>query len=403
MISSTLCATRSLATSASARHLRLRGIASTAAAAQAAAVAGTAAAATPPPKTALLLMNMGGPHTLQEVEPFLFRLFSDKDLIPIPFQSQLAPWIAKRRTPKIQDQYAQIGGGSPIRMWTERQGQLVEKLMDKLSPETAPHKSYVAFRYAPPLTDEALQSMKRDGVQRAVALTLYPQYSCSTTGSSLNELWKNLQQIDPDNSIRWSVVDRFPTHPKLAFARHIEAALSEYPESERKDVVLLFSAHSLPMSVVNRGDPYPGEVAATVHSIMNRLGHSNPYRLVWQSQVGPAEWLGPKTDATIEGYAKQGKKHLLAIPIAFVSDHVETLFELDIEYGHLAKEKGIGFKRVESLNDDPIFIEALADVVREHLAKGDAVSTQMPLRCPSCTNATCGKTKSFFAQQTVKQ
>ncbi|KAL5031935.1 hypothetical protein BDV3_000053 [Batrachochytrium dendrobatidis] len=353
------------------------------------------------PPTALLLMNMGGPHTLQEVEPFLFRLFSDKDLIPLPFQSQLAPFISKRRTPKIKDQYAQIGGGSPIRMWSERQGQLVEKLMDTLSPETAPHKSFVAFRYASPLTEEALEEMKKAGVKRAVALTLYPQYSCSTTGSSLNQLWRSLQTIDPKNEIKWSVIDRYPTHAKLidAFARNIEKSLAGYSEADRKNVVLLFSAHSLPMSVVNRGDPYPAEVAATVHQVMNRLGNTNPYRLVWQSQVGPSQWLGPKTDQAIEGYAKQGVKHLLAIPIAFVSDHVETLFELDIEYGHLAKEKGIDFRRVESLNDNAIFIEALADLVNTHLKSHTSISTQLLLRCPSCSNATCGKTKSFFEGQ----
>ncbi|KAJ1340198.1 ferrochelatase [Batrachochytrium salamandrivorans] len=348
-------------------------------------------------------MNMGGPHTLQEVEPFLFNLFSDKDLIPLPFQAQLAPFITRRRTPKIQEQYAQIGGGSPIRMWTERQGKLVEQLMDKLSPETAPHKSYVAFRYSPPMTDEALRSMEQDGVQRAIALSLYPQYSCSTTGSSLNQLWRSLQEIDPQNKIKWSVIDRWPTHAKLieVFARHIETSLSHYPEADRKDVVLLFSAHSLPMSVVNRGDPYPAEVAATVYHVMQRLGHSNPYRIVWQSQVGPSQWLGPKTNDAIEGYAKQGVKHLLAIPIAFVSDHVETLFELDIEYGHLAKEKGIDFQRVESLNDDALFIEALAEIVCSHIKSGNAVSSQLSLRCPSCSNSACAKTKNFFSGQHI--
>ncbi|KAH9275061.1 ferrochelatase [Batrachochytrium salamandrivorans] len=270
--------------------------------------------------------------------------------------------------------------------------------MDKLSPETAPHKSYVAFRYSPPMTDEALRSMEQDGVQRAIALSLYPQYSCSTTGSSLNQLWRSLQEIDPQNKIKWSVIDRWPTHAKLieVFARHIETSLSHYPEADRKDVVLLFSAHSLPMSVVNRGDPYPAEVAATVYHVMQRLGHSNPYRIVWQSQVGPSQWLGPKTNDAIEGYAKQGVKHLLAIPIAFVSDHVETLFELDIEYGHLAKEKGIDFQRVESLNDDALFIEALAEIVCSHIKSGNAVSSQLSLRCPSCSNSACAKTKNFF-------
>lgn len=309
-----------------------------------------------PRKTAIVLFNLGGPETTKEVEPFLFRLFSDKDLIPIPFQSLLAPYIAKRRTPKIQEQYAQIGGGSPIKHWTERQGELLKTLLDKQCPESAPHKPYIAFRYAPPLTADTITQMKQDGIERAVALTLYPQYSCSTTGSSMNELYRNLQTLDPEKSIQWSVIDRWATLPGLVstFARHIRESLESYPEEERKDVVLLFSAHSLPMSVVNRGgiitsckltsaDPYQTEVAATVDQVMKSLNYCNPYRLVWQSQVGPSAWLGPKTEQVVQGYAQQGKKNLLVVPIAFVSDHIETLFELDLEYGELAHKVCLAF------------------------------------------------------------
>ncbi|KAI9090986.1 hypothetical protein DFS34DRAFT_643774 [Phlyctochytrium arcticum] len=354
------------------------------------------------PPTAVVLMNLGGPKTLDDVQPFLKNLFSDGDLIPIPFQQYSAKWIARRRTPSIQEQYAQIGGGSPINMWTEKQGKLLEKKLDEISSETAPHKSYIAFRYTSPLTNETLSEMQKDNVERAVAFSLYPQYSCSTTGSSLNELWKQLQVQDQQNKIRWSVVDRWPTHAGLieAFAQRIEKGLLEYPENERKDVVLLFSAHSLPMSVVNRGDPYPQEVAATVQRVMERLKFSNPYRLIWQSQVGPRPWLGPKTDQVLEGYARLGKRNLLVVPIAFVSDHVETLFEIDVEYGHLAKEKGItGFKRVESLNDDPLFINAMADLLKAHLSADKPVSTQLSLRCPLCENEKCGKQKEFFEDQ----
>ncbi|KAJ3164248.1 hypothetical protein HDU88_005560 [Geranomyces variabilis] len=360
----------------------------------------TAAPAKPP--TAVVLMNLGGPKDLDAVHPFLLNLFSDGDLIPIPFQKYAARVIAARRTPKIQEQYAQIGGGSPIHAWTELQGKMLEKRLDELSPASAPHKSYIAFRYAAPLTPDTIAEMQKDGITRAVALTLYPQYSCSTTGSSLNELWRNLKEMDPQEKIQWSVVDRFPTHPGLVevFARHIEDSLKTYPPEERDSVVLLFSAHSLPMDIVNRGDPYPQEVAATVSRVMDRLGHKNPFRLIWQSQVGPRPWLGPKTDAVLEGYARLGQKNLLMIPIAFVSDHVETLFEVDLEYGHLAKEKGLtGYKRVESLNADPLFIEAMADIVKSHIAENKPVSTQLPLRCPMCTNEKCGESKRFFQNQ----
>ncbi|KAJ1501068.1 ferrochelatase hem15 [Coelomomyces lativittatus] len=163
--------------------------------------------------TGILLMNMGGPGHLDEVYPFLHRLFSDQDIIQLPFQRHVAPLLAKRRTPKIQGQYASIGGKSPIRMWTEKQGHLLTTLLDQMSPETAPHRPFIGFRYAHPLTEEAIQEMKKQGIRRAVAFSQYPQYSCATTGSSLNELHRQLTLLDPEKSITWSVLDRWPTHP----------------------------------------------------------------------------------------------------------------------------------------------------------------------------------------------
>ncbi|EGG03916.1 uncharacterized protein MELLADRAFT_49320 [Melampsora larici-populina 98AG31] len=358
--------------------------------------------------TGVVLMNMGGPRTVDETGDFLSRLFHDGDLIPLPFQSTLAPFIAKRRTPKIEEQYAKIGGGSPILRWTTEQGEGMCKLLDELSPQTAPHRPYVAFRYARPLTEDCLETMTQDGVTRAVAFSQYPQYSCSTTGSSLNELYRQLikKSESEKRSIEWSVIDRWPTHPGLveAFAQHIETSLATYDPTVRSNVILLFSAHSLPMSVVNRGDTYPSEVAATVHAVMHRLKHKNPYRLVWQSQVGPSAWLGPQTIDAIKGYAKKGVNDLLLVPIAFTSDHIETLFELDLEYIEEAKEMGMtGVKRVESLNADPVFVRAMADIVAEHLSLPSHSRTgrQLGLRCPDCVNPTCLKAKTFFSQQSM--
>jgi ferrochelatase len=206
-------------------------------------------------------------------------------LIPLgPFQNYLGPLISKRRTPKIQKQYAAIGGGSPIRKWSEYQAEEMCKLLDKMSPETAPHKPYVAFRYANPLTEEMYNRLLEDGFGggkggRAVAFTQYPQYSCSTTGSSLNELWKWRQRLEgktagsrvngSDGTIDWSVIDRWPVHPGLteAIATNIEATLATYTEEQRKDVVLLFSAHSLPMSVVNRGTHYKAEYQTPIANL----------------------------------------------------------------------------------------------------------------------------------------
>jgi ferrochelatase len=348
-----------------------------------------------------MMANLGGPETLEDVHDFLLRLFSDKDIIPLPAQGTLAPWIAKRRTPKIQKQYSKIGGGSPIKMWTERQGEGMINLLDQISPETAPHRYYIGFRYAHPLTEDTIDKMESDGIEHAVVFTQYPQYSCSTTGSSLNAVYRHVKAHQ--TNMRWSVIDRWPTHPGFvqAFVKSIKEELKKFPEEVQKDVVILFSAHSLPMKVVDRGDPYPAEVAATVYRVMEGLDFSHPYRLVWQSKVGPLPWLGPQTDDVIKGLSKRGKKNLLLVPIAFTSDHIETLHELDLEYAEeLAHECGISnIRRAASLNDNPIFIEALADIVHGHLKSSRSFSTQLPLRCPLCVNPVCGKMREFFAQQ----
>ncbi|RKP34439.1 hypothetical protein BJ085DRAFT_31254 [Dimargaris cristalligena] len=348
-------------------------------------------------------MNMGGPSKLTDVHDFLNRLFMDRDLLQLPFQSKLAPWIAKRRTPKIIKQYAEIGGGSPIGYWTALQGERMAAILDQTNPETAPHKPYIAFRYAAPLTETTLEQMQKDGVRRVVAFTQYPQYSCSTTGSSLNELYRQQRRLDPNGQFQWSVIDRWSTHPGLvkAFAERIQAKLDEYTPEERESAIILFSAHSLPMAVVNRGDTYPNEVAATAEAVMKRLNYSNAYRLVWQSKVGPLPWMGPQTDAAIEGLASQGHKNLILVPIAFTSDHIETLYELDLEYGELAHSLGVtGFKRAEALNDSPTFIAAMADLARQSLtARESPIGKQFTLRCPQCTNDQCAVTKDFFAKQ----
>ena len=285
------------------------------------------------------------------------------------------------------------------------------KILDQISPETAPHKPYVAFRYANPLTEDMYAQLLKDGFGggkggRAVAFTQYPQYSCSTTGSSLNELWKWRTRLegkgsntDPSGSITWSVIDRWPVHPGLveAFAQNIAAQLATYTPETRKDVVLLFSAHSLPMSVVNRGDTYPAEVAATVYNVMQRLKFSNPYRLCWQSQVGPSAWLGAQTSDTVQEYVKKGQTDLVLIPIAFTSDHIETLYELDQEVIHEAGHPGV--KRAESLNGNRVFIEALADIAFKHLQSGESCSRQMGLRCQGCKSERCLESKRFFVGQ----
>lgn len=318
--------------------------------------------------TAVVLLNMGGPSKVKETYDFLLRLFSDGELIPLgPFQGPLAKFIAWRRTPMIEEHYQEIGGGSPILKWSNLQAEQACKILDTINPETAPHKPYVAFRYAKPLTEDTYQKMLDDGITRAIGFSQYPQYSYSTTRSSLLELEKIKNEIDKDDQITWSFIDRWPTHPGLVrtIARHIRDKVVEFGPELGPNATILFSAHSLPMDVVNVGDPYPAEVAATVYAVMQELQFSNPYKLVWQSQVGPKPWLGAQT-ANAVAKMQEEEKPAIIVPIAFTSDHIETLHEIDLEVIAESKRPEL-LKRAESLNDDSEFIAAMADIVKSHL------------------------------------
>lgn len=338
------------------------------------------------------MMNLGGPKTLDDVNPFLLKLFEDREIIQLPVQRFLGPWIANRRTKSVQQKYDEIGGGSPILAWTEEQGRGMCERLDRLSPETAPHKFYVAFRYVEPFSEDALRAMKADGVKRAIAFTQYPQFSCSTTGSSLNELWRAAKNVSLQNEFEWSVIDRWPTHPRFieAMTETVKEGLAQFSEAERDDVLILFSAHSLPLDVINRGDAYPAEVGASVHEVMTRLNYSHEYLLSYQSDVGPVPWLGPSTETVLEDLGEKKRRNVLVVGIAFTSDHIETLHELDIEYGEVAHKAGItNFKRAPALNGMPLFQDALAEVVLEHLQSGEACTRQYGLRCPGCVNPQC--------------
>lgn len=342
--------------------------------------------------TGIVLLNLGGPETLDDVGPFLLELFADEEIIQLPAQRWLGPFIAKRRTPKVQELYRGIGGGSPILRWTREQGQGMVARLDRLSPETAPHRFYVAFRYTRPTSEDALRQMKADGIERAVAFTQYQQFACATTGSSLNELWRASSRLGMVRDFTWSVIDRWPTHPGFvrAMANKIRAGLAGFPEDERDDVLLLFSAHSLPLSMIERGDPYPQEVGASVHEVLKAGAFPNPYVLSYQSEVGPVRWLGASTERVIKELGAKGQRNVLVVGIAFTSDHIETLSEIDIEYAHLAREVGIGrFERAPAFNGDPEFQDVLADIVLHHLKSGEACSRQYGMRCPGCENPQC--------------
>jgi len=342
--------------------------------------------------TGIVLLNLGGPATLDDVGPFLLELFKDREIIQLPLQRWLGPFLAKRRTPSVKKLYQGIGGGSPIRRWTEVQARGMVERLDRLSPRTAPHHFYIAFRYSEPSSEDALRQMKADGIERAIAFTQYQHFSCATTGSSLNELWRAAGRLGLVDEFQWSVIDRWPTHAGFirVMAQKIQEGLELFSERDRDDVLLLFSAHSLPLSIIDRGDPYPQEVGASVHEVLKEGGFTNEFILAYQSEVGPVRWQGPSTEQVLKDLGGKGRKKVLVVGIAFTSDHIETLSEIDIEYAHLAKQVGIDeLKRAPAFNDDPLFQDALAEIVLDHLQLGEACSSQFGLRCPGCTNPQC--------------
>ncbi len=342
--------------------------------------------------TGIVMLNLGGPQTLEDVEPFLQRLFADRELLKLPWQSVLGNYIARRRAPRVTKLYAAIGGGSPIRRWTEAQGRGMCQRLDAMSPETAPHRFYISFRYVAPFADDALQAMARDGITRAVAFTQYPQWSCTTTGSSLNELHRALTRTGLQDRFDWSVIDRWHLNDGFvdSMALVTRRALETVPAGERDDALILFSAHSLPLGVIDRGDAYPAEVAASVAAVMERLSIPNAHQLSFQSDVGPVRWLGPSTEIVLKQLGARRQRAVIVVPIAFTSDHIETLSELDIEYAHVAREAGIThYIRADALNAEPRFLDALSDIVSSHLAGNAPTTPNYGHRCPGCTNSYC--------------
>ncbi len=328
-----------------------------------------------PGPTGLVLLNLGGPADLDAIRPFLDALVADREIIRLPGgplgQRLIAKMIVRGRLPKVRANYAAIGGGSPILRWTAGQGAGAAERLSARRPDLAPFKPYVAFRYAPPTADDALRAMRADGVRRAVVLTLYPQYSEATTGSSLRDLDRALDRTGLRGAFDLTIVDRWADHPRYldVLAAHVEEGLRHWPAERRAGVVVLMSAHSLPMSFVERGDPYPAEVERTYRGLAERLCPPAPRcRLVFQSQTGPVRWLGPRTEEAVRELGRAGQRAVLVAPIAFVSDHIETLSEIDIEFAEVAREAGVTeFRRMESLNLDPGFLDALADVVEAAL------------------------------------
>ena len=323
-------------------------------------------------KIGVVLLNLGGPDSPEAVEPFLFNLFSDPDIIDFPlsflFRKKLAKAISTRRATGIIKQYNKIGGKSPIREYTEQQASLLEAELNRRGVEA---RVYVAMRYWNPSTGDAIAAIESDGVERIILLPLYPQYSKATTLSSMKEWEKEVGQRGLDLPAEL-VESYFDYQPYIdAFVERVQQGLERFPEERRKNVNILFSAHGTPMKLVRQGDPYSRQIAKTIEEIMLRGEFTQPHHLCYQSKVGPLKWLEPSTPDMIHKLAGGGVEDMLLVPVAFASDHLETLFELGIEYRREAMEAGVRqYEVTEGLNESPKFIDALARLVMGKLEAG---------------------------------
>jgi ferrochelatase len=319
-------------------------------------------------KPGVLLVQLGGPERREELRPFLYELFADPEIlsIPAPFRQAAAFLISRLRAPVAAKTYEQIGW-SPIRRWSRTQAELLER---ELALDGTPAAVRVGMTCSAPTVEEALASLREAGSSRLVVLPLYPQYSVTTTKGSFDRVTKSLakmgwspERLDAPGS--WYDEPHFIA----AHAARIRAAAAALPNPDPAATVLLYSAHSLPVGTVEKKkDPYPRHVAETIAAVDAALGHRYRSRLGYQSKVGPVAWLTPSTSEVLKQLAAEGTRQVVVAPIAFVSDHVETLYECRILYAEEAARLGIPrYVVTEGLNDHPEFIRALAAIVSRRL------------------------------------
>jgi ferrochelatase len=332
-------------------------------------------------KLAVVLFNLGGPDSPDAVEPFLRNLFGDPAILSLPafLRRPLAWFIARRRAPFARAIYAKLGGSSPILAETRAQADALDKLLAEYGVKA---KSFIAMRCWKPFSDEAARELKAWSADRAVLLPLYPQFSTTTTASSFADWSRAATQAGMAMPTA-----RICCYPDAAGFIAAEAALIQQAFTGMKpgvDYRLLLSAHGLPKRTVAKGDPYQWQVERTAQAIVDRLGMNGlDWTVCYQSRVGPLEWIGPATDAEIRRTGAQGKGVIVA-PIAFVSEHSETLVELDIEYAHLARECGVpDYRRVPAVGTHPAFIAALAAMVMQAAGTGSTMSEAGARLCPA--------------------
>jgi protoporphyrin/coproporphyrin ferrochelatase len=362
----------------------------------------------------VLLLNLGGPDSLDAVRPFLYNLFSDREIIrlgPPLMQKPLAWLIATLRSKKTERYYRMIGGRSPILDITRAQATALEKALNRKSEKAndtsnpplpplskggnggitnnKPHhyagsafKVYVGMRYWRPFIDDVLFEMHKNGIEKVIALSLYPQYSVTTSGSSA----RRVDRVAADYPIEVHHISSWHNHPLYieALANVIKKGLESFLASSSvphpasaDDIHLLFSAHSLPRKIIDEGDPYEQQTIETVQEVVKKVPLK--WHLSYQSKSGPVKWLEPSTEEKLKELAHEGVKNVLVVPISFVSDHIETLYEIDILYKTMAGKLGMNLKRTDSLNTHPLFINALEDIIVKGLQeKGWDKTTALP-------------------------
>jgi len=339
----------------------------------------------------VLLLNLGGPDSLQAVRPFLYNLFSDRGIIklgPSFLQKPIAWLISSLRAQNTKKIYSLIGGKSPILDITTAQAKALEESLNS-SLLQSPHppfskggrggiKVYVGMRYWHPFIEEVIPEICNDGIKKLIALSLYPHYSRATTGSALS----NFKEIVSGYPVEIFCISSWFDHPLYIDAlvdvikKGIESFNQNFSSNPpipplekggkggfegRRNVHVLFSAHSLPVSFIAEGDPYVHQIQETIKEVVKKINIE--WHLSYQSRSGPVKWLEPSTEEMLEKFAERGYRNILVVPISFVSDHIETLYEIDILYKDMAQKKGMTLKRVDSLNTHSLFIEALKDIV----------------------------------------
>jgi len=313
-------------------------------------------------KTAVIISNMGGPHELDAVECYLYNIFMDPDIIDIPLpgflRRKFIAWFAKKRAPESTEIYRKIGGKTPLTDITYKQAELLDSKLN--TNGNSGFKVFAAMRYWYPFVEEVWEKIIKEGYEQLIIVTLYPYYSTTTTGSLVSLINRlNKDKTFPDENI--TIIDRYGAHP-LFIKAMVERINKELNDTGYKNLML--SAHSIPMKRIKKGDPYRDEIERSVKLIQKQLPNDIKVHLCYQSKVGPIEWLSPQTDEMVVKLAEQGVKDLLVYPLGFVADNSETIYEIGMLYKDLAEQKGItNFKRIDALNTDPIFIDALTDLI----------------------------------------